>query len=222
MKKLFYFLCMICMCVLMCPMFAITAKADNSVIADETDGVMSSVEIDNNDIVVEDTGDTDWILTPVVAGATGIIGVLIVVAGFTGNLKKLVVAFNTLVSWFTKKREEMSEEEVDLKVYKESLEQAVLDNQSLRKEMQETAKQSREEYLMVVGKVDCVVDQITKQNNEINKQHEEDLSKIQGEYMVIKQVLMKLAAANPDLIRMGVADEIVKQLETSENNSIGA
>lgn len=221
MKKLFYFLCMICMCVLIGPMLSIKAKADN-VVANETDDITSSVELDNSNSVVEDVENNDWILTPVVAGSAGIIGTIIIVAGFTGKLKQLVVAFNAIVSWFTKKREDMTEEEVDLKVYKENLEQAVLDNQTLRTEMRETAKQNREEYLLLVGKVDGVVDQITKQNNEINKKHDEDLSKIKDEYVVIKQVLMKLAAANPDLIRMGVADEIVKQLETSENNSIGA
>lgn len=196
-KKVVYFVFMLSLVVCFSPLFMANAEAE-TVVVDSTGAVTESILTDEN----------QWIVQPVVSGAIGLIGTLLVQALFGGKLNGLATSFNTIVSWFKKKGEDLAQEEVDLKEYKSSLESAVESN----KKVQENLESMKNDF-------DNGLDDITDKYNETQETIKKHMEVVNGNYNTIKVVLMQMAAGNPDLIRNGTADDIIKQLET--NASVG-
>ena len=181
---------------------------------DEEEAIEDSVnnEDSSDDIpnVTKTDDDEEYDLKPIIlAGIVSIVGCLLLYAIFKGKIDGIIKDVNFVIEWFKNKEEDLSSEEVSLKEYKDSLVKAVVSNEEVKKLLEKAYEQNEEEYetlkSAIVNTAETVVSMYEKRAAVIAKQYEQ-----------IKGILVKLATGNADLVRNGLADEIIQMVENDK------
>ena len=165
--------------------------------------------------------DVNTILLPVVSGIVGLVGAGLLYLLFSGRLDKLKKAFSDIVSWFTKKKEELATEEVDLKKFKEDLTAAVCSNEEVKALLQQAYENNKEQYLAFKQAIADTVKLSTEMVGEMKKSFDIRAEEIEKQYSQIKEILIKMVAGNAELVRQGIADEIIKTVTDKESKKMG-
>lgn len=189
----------------------IEVSASDSVTDEEVVDSVEKVENYSN----EDE-ELERVLLPTICGIVGLAGTAALYLLFSGKLGSLKKIFNSLVGWFTEKKEELANEEIDLKKFKEDLTVAVKSNEEVKALLAESFESNKEQYQKFVGLIEKtaqkVFEECAKTLHEASKQEEI----VQAQYERIKSVLLKMAAGNSELVRTGIADDIIKELEENK------
>lgn len=207
------------------------ASGDDSYFGDfnlYTDGTMAGIDYayspDNSaddsaeSLVGEPTEERDHntILLPVVCGIVGLAGAGLLCLLLNGKLGKLKKAFSDIVSWFTKKKEELATEEIDLKKFKEDLTTAICSNKEIKAWLEKSYESNKEQYLVFKQAIEDTVKTATEMVSEIKKDVVVRMEEFEKKYDQICGILVKMAAGNAELVRQGIADNIIKSLEVKK------
>lgn len=153
------------------------------------------------------------ITLPVLCGVTGLSGVALLYLLFKGKLKKIGTAFESIVSWFREKKEEVTTEELDLKKIEQEFASAVETNETVKELLQQAYERNREEYdtlcCMIKETMTTAVDMV----GEMKACYENRATTLERQYEQIKTILRKITAGSSELVRRGVADEVVELIE---------
>ncbi len=165
--------------------------------------------------------DMNTILLPVVSGIVGLAGAGVLYLLFSGRLDKLGKAFNEMLSWFTKKKEELETEEIDLKKFKEDLTAAVCSNEEVKALLQQAYENNKEQYIAFKQVIADTVKTSVEMVGEMKASFDSRAEEIQKQYKQIREILIKMAAGMSELVRQGIADDIVKSLADKETKKKG-
>lgn len=146
--------------------------------------------------------ETKELVQPFISGFAGLAGAALLYLSFSGHMGKLKSAFDGIVSWFQKKGEELVGDEIDIKKLQEGLKKAIESNTELKTALEALKGSQAETYEKVMAAVNSLVQSYEAREEEMLR-----------EYKQIKGVLIKLLAGNPSLVRSGIADEMIKELE---------
>ena len=172
------------------------------------------VDVSTEESALEEVkDDSSEIISPIVSGLAGLAGAALLYLAFSGKMGKLKEAFEGLLSWFKKKGEEIAAEEIDLKKIEEGFLQAVKSNEGVQKLLEEAQARSSEEYQAVLSAVTGLAKEMSDTVLTMKAVYEVRAEEIEKQYNQIKSVLIKIASGDANLVRRGVADEIVKELE---------
>lgn len=160
---------------------------------------------------VED--DSEEIVAPIVSGLAGLAGVTLLYLAFSGKMEKLKESFDAILSWFKKKGEELVDKEVDLNNIKDGILKAVQSNEHIQKLLLEAQEKGVAEYQAMMIAVKSLAEDMALSVQNMKDYYEAKAASIEAEYKQIKSILIKLASDNSMLVRCGIADEIVKELE---------
>jgi hypothetical protein len=160
--------------------------------------------------------ESSEIILPVVSGFAGLAGAALLYLAFSGRLGKLKTAFDGIVAWFQKKGEDLATEEIDLKKLEEQFLEAVRSNEEMQALLKEAQERSAEEYKAMLSAVQGLAKNMSEAVGEMRATYERRAEEIEKQYHQIKDVLISIAAGNPNLVRSGVADKIVKTLEKKD------
>lgn len=160
---------------------------------------------------VED--DSEEIVAPIVSGLAGLAGATLLYLAFSGKMGKLKEAFDAILSWFKKKGEELVDEEVDLKNIKEGFLKAVQSNEHIQELLLQAQKKGTAEYQEMMTAVKSLAENMAASVQNMKDYYEAKAASIEAEYKQIKRILIKIASDDSMLVRCGIADEIVKELE---------
>ncbi|MBQ9113911.1 MAG: hypothetical protein IJY05_03205 [Clostridia bacterium] len=187
---------------------------------ENTDDTMADEEIpetEENGEIMSDTVSEDEevkdITLPVVCGVTGLSGVALLFLLFKGKLKKIGKAFDAVVSWFTKKQEEVTTEELDLKKIEQSFASAVSSNEEVKTLLQQAYERNKEEYDALCRIIKETVTEAVRMVEEMKACYDKKSEVFAKQYEQIKTILIKIATGSAELVRHGVADEVVKLIE---------
>lgn len=200
------------------PVVALAETSETSAGIDvSTQESVEDEEVVGNEENVEDSSNEDEelerVLLPTICGIVGLVGTAALYLLFSGKLGSLKKIFDSLVGWFTKKQEELANEEIDLKKFKEDLTVAVKSNEEIKGLLREAYESNKEQYQQFTGLIEktarTVIEECAKTIHETTQREKI----IQEQYERIKSVLLKMAAGNSELVRTGIADDIIKELE---------
>lgn len=152
-------------------------------------------------------------VVPIVSGFAGLVGAALLYLALSGKLGKLKEAFEGILKWFKQKSEELVAEEIDVKELEKKFVEAVESNEEIKEILKTVQERNAEEYDAVLSAVRALTESMAETVMDIHKQYEKRVEEMANEYHQIKDVLIKLLAGNPNLVRSGVADVLIKNLE---------
>ncbi len=177
-------------------------------------------EIDNSEESFEEGKETaltdEEIMVPIIGGLASIAGVALLYLTFRGKLGKLKDVFEGIAAWFKKKGEDLATEEIELKAIQGKIVDAIKSNEDIQKTLKKAQERNSEEYQEILSKVRGLTQDMANNVCEMRDVYIKRAEEVEKQYMQIKDVLIKLAAGNPTLVRSGVADELVKTLQEKE------
>ena len=184
---------------------------------DDTATDEETPETDENGEITSDTVPEDEeikdITLPVICGVTGLSGVALLFLLFKGKLKKIGKAFDGIVSWFKKKKEEVTTEEIDLKKIEQAFADAVNSNKEVKALLEQAYARNKEEYDALCGMIKETITTATDMVGEMKSCYEKSAETLEMQYKQIKTILRKIVTGSSELVRHGVADEVVKLIE---------
>ena len=168
---------------------------------------------DTEAIIPSEKEDINTVLLPVVCGIVGLLGSCLLFLVFRGKLDKLKKAFSDIVSWFTKKKEELATEEIDLKKFKNDLTEAVSSNEEIKALLQQAYENNKAQYLAFKQAIEDAVKTAADMVSTMKTNFEANAAEIQKQYEQIREILIKMVVGDAELVRKGIADDIVKAFE---------
>lgn len=186
----------------------IGAESLESVESVETPAESESVE--NTPVLDEETQDgapiidedMDKFLQPILCGAAGLIGTLIVVLIVFFFLRKYRKEVKEFFKWLRERKVSFENEEQTLKTIDEHI-------LSTYNKLEELREKNGTEYAEVLKLVKDLISTVLKENADTHHITDEH-------YHKIMKILEMLAVGNSELVRKGVADNIVKEIETAD------
>lgn len=146
--------------------------------------------------------DMDKFLQPILCGAAGLVGTLIVVAIVLFFLKKYGKEVKEFLKWLRERKVSFENEEKTLK----TIDGHIL---STYNKLEELREKNGTEYAEVLKLVKDLISTVLKENADTHHITDEH-------YHKIMKILEMLAVGNSELVRKGVADNIVKEIETAD------
>ena len=150
-------------------------------------------------------------LQPLICAAGGFGGTLMVILWAVFFFGKATKAFKGLVSWWKDKKEELANDGIDLAKIRDSVAAAVASNDEVKTALQALSEQNKEECKAFLSAVNTAIDAATNLVNTAESACEKRVALCEKEYQQIKEILILVATGNSELIRRGIADEIVKK-----------
>ena len=225
----------------------LSAKAETETIVESSD-IVSKNEVSTDDIIageetpVEEENasnssnleletDDGWgmdpelekYLQPLICAAGGLSGTAMVLLWFALLFKKGLKAFKEIRSWWKDKKEELANDGIDLAKIRNEIVNAITSNEEVKAQLEELSRQNKEEYNAFLSAVNTAIDSATKLVSAAEEACEKRVEICEKAYQQIKEILILIATGNSELIRRGIADEIVRKfmeekLEVSEEN----
>ena len=152
-----------------------------------------------NELIIDE--DVDKFLQPILCGAAGLVGTLIVVAFCLFFLKKYGKEIKEFLKWLRERKISFEEEEKELKAIDEHI---LLTYNKL----EELREKNGAEYAEVLNWVKDLISKVLKENADT-------LNLTDEHYHDIMVILEMIATGNSELVRKGVADNIVKKIEAT-------
>ena len=178
----------------------------------------SAIEPNNQAIIDE---ELDKYLQPIICAVAGISGtsaLVLVFAAFSGVIKK---KFKEIVVWWKSKKEELSKEGVELNAIKAEISEAVLSSKEVKEQLEILSKQNHDEYIAFLTAVKEAINAATEMVHTSQEYYEKKAKIRDKQYEQVKEILILIATGNSELVRKGVADEIVKKFDTETLNEKG-
>lgn len=178
---------------------------------EEDEGIPAEGEsIENSSVLDEETPvnepiideDVDKFLQPILCGAAGLCGTLIVVVFVLVFLKKYGKEIKEFLKWLRERKLSFENEEKTLKTIDEHI-------LSTYNKLEELREKNGTEYAEVLKLVKDLISTVLKENADT-------LNMTDEHYHKIMKILEMLAVGNSELVRKGVADNIVKEIETAD------
>ena len=185
-------------------------------------GENTDVETGNNTIVDEPSEDKDkqTVISSAICGVVGLTGTAVLCLIFSGKFTSVKKIFESIVSFFTEKKEELATEEVELKKIKEDLStfksdlmSAISSNDQIKTLLEQSYENNKAEYEMLRSVIKETVNTAVDMVKEMKGCYENRALVLEKQFVQIKTILVKIATGSSELVRQGLADDIVKMLE---------
>lgn len=185
--------------------------ADNQLTAIYYEDEESESKLTESAMVVRSEEDKlERILLPVLCGIAGLFGSMLLLLLLKGKLLELKKIFLSLVSWFKKEQMSLADEGIDLKEYKEKIIAAVSSNEEIKNALEDAYNSNKEQYGLLQKDNASFIDLLLEKTSIVQKQYDQ-----------IREILIKIVIGTPELIRNGIADEIVNSYGTLETTNRG-
>ena len=99
---------------------------------------------------------------------------------------------------------------MSLKEYKEKIIAAVSSNEEIKNALEDAYNSNKEQYGLLQKDIASFIDLLLKKTSIVQKQYDQ-----------IREILIKIVIGTPELIRNGIADEIVTSYGTLETTNRG-
>lgn len=138
--------------------------------------------------------DTNEVVLPVICGIAGIVGCALIALIVGKNWSKIKASFDAIIEWFKKKKEAITNEELDLAEIKSRISDYIKSNEALKALLDSAYKENAKEFERFAELI------------------KETVRTVLGEYEKIKKALLLITQGEAELVQRGVADEVLKLL----------
>lgn len=198
----------------------ILESTDESSIVEEIPVEEENVEISAKTETTEETAteetyaidpELDQFLQPLICALGGLGGTGAVLLFALLFFKKAKKAFKELITWWKSKKEELSNDGIDLAKIREDIAQSVSSNEEVKQALSALSQKNSEEYQAFLSAVNTAIETATGLVKTAEAACEKRVELCEKEYHQIKEILIMIATGNGELIRRGTADAIVKK-----------
>lgn len=138
--------------------------------------------------------DTNEVVLPVICGIAGIVGCALIALIVGKNWSKIKASFDAIIEWLKKKKEAITNEELDLAEIKSRISDYIKRNEELKALLDLAYKENGKEFEKFAELI------------------KEAVRTVLGEYEKIKKALLLITQGEAELVQRGVADEVLKLL----------